>query len=195
MAAAADPPMRVYCSAVVRNEADLIEAFVRHNLTVVDGIVVADHLSQDGTFEILQALVAEGLPLFVARETSPIFNDFALCNRLVRHIFATSDADWVFPLDADEFLKTPARDTLEAMLAAGAAAPVVTIEWHTYVPTVFASDVVTTLRAARRLKSERYGLAKIAVSRQFAQATDLAIGNDHHYLLRGDPKRPTRIAR
>jgi hypothetical protein len=28
MAAGANPPMRVYCSAVVRNEADLIEAFV-----------------------------------------------------------------------------------------------------------------------------------------------------------------------
>lgn len=186
--------MRIYASAIVRNEADLIEAFVRHNLSVLDGIVVVDHMSQDGTFEILQAMAGEGLPVFVARETSPVFDKLTLCNRLVRHVLTTSDADWVFPLDADEFLKTPARATLEAALARDNAAPAVAIDWQTYVPTVFADDTLATLRSARRLRVERHGLAKIAVSRRLARTTDLAIGNGHHYLLRGDPTTPTRVA-
>jgi len=177
--------MRICGSAVVRNEADLIEAFVRHNLTVLDGMVIVDHMSQDGTYEILQAMAGEGLPIFLARETSKEFDEFGVCNRLVRHIFATSDVDWVFPLDADEFVKTPSRAALEALLAADPAAPAVTLEWLTYVPTVFANDALATLRAARRLSAERHGLTKIAVSRQFARANDLAIANGHHYLLRG----------
>ena len=186
--------MRIYASAVVRNEADLIELFVRHNLSVLDGIVVVDHMSRDGTLEILQAMTGEGLPVFMAREASPVFDKFTLCNRLVRHVFATSDADWVFPLDADEFLKTPSRATLEAALAADETAPAITIDWQTYVPTVFASDTLTMLRAARRLRVERHGLAKIAVSRRFARSTDLTIGNGHHFLLRGDPATATRVA-
>jgi len=184
--------MRICGSAVVRNEADLIEAFVRHNLTVLDGMVIVDHMSQDGTYEILQAMAGEGLPLFLARETSKVFDQFGICNRLVRHIFATSDVDWVFPLDADEFVKTPSRRALEASLAADPAAPGVTLEWLTYVPTVFANDALSTLRSARRVPTERHGLAKIAVSRQFAGAIDLAIANGHHHLLRGDPKHDAR---
>ena len=98
----------------------------------------------------------------------------------------------MFPLDADEFVKTPSRAALEALLAADPAAPAVTLEWLTYVPTLFACDALSTLRAAHRLPAERHGLAKIAVSRRFARANDLAIGNGHHYLLRGDPKNDAR---
>ena len=50
--------MKLYGVAMVRNEADIIEAFVRHNLTVLDGLVVVDHSSDDGTSEILSALTA-----------------------------------------------------------------------------------------------------------------------------------------
>ena len=49
---------------MVRDEADLIEAFVCHNLQVLDRMFVVDHRSRDGTREILRALVAEGFPSF-----------------------------------------------------------------------------------------------------------------------------------
>ena len=38
---------------MVRNEADILEAFVRHNLTVLDRMLVVDHGSMDGTAEML----------------------------------------------------------------------------------------------------------------------------------------------
>ena len=34
--------MRLFGVTMVRNEADVIEAYVRHNLTVLDGLVVID---------------------------------------------------------------------------------------------------------------------------------------------------------
>ena len=43
---------------MLRNEADVVESFVRHNLSLLDGLLVVDHGSSDGTSEILDALVA-----------------------------------------------------------------------------------------------------------------------------------------
>ena len=42
---------------MVRNEADIVEAFVRHNLTVLDGMAIVDHGSIDATLSILTSLV------------------------------------------------------------------------------------------------------------------------------------------
>jgi len=66
--------MRLIGVAMVRNEADIVEAFVRHNLTVLDAMVVVDHGSLDGTEEILALLQREGLPLRVIRDASPGFS-------------------------------------------------------------------------------------------------------------------------
>ena len=55
--------MRLVAVSIVKNEADIIEAFVRHTHAWVDHHLVFDHDSTDGTREILQALRAEGLPL------------------------------------------------------------------------------------------------------------------------------------
>jgi hypothetical protein len=45
---------------MVRNEIDIIGHFIAHHLPLVDRIVLADHLSSDGTFEfLLQAARAE----------------------------------------------------------------------------------------------------------------------------------------
>jgi len=38
----------------VRNEADIVEAFVRHNLVLLDGIAIVDHASVDATPDILR---------------------------------------------------------------------------------------------------------------------------------------------
>ena len=52
--------------SMVRNEADVIESFVRHNLGWADRIYVAVHESTDETLSILQSLQQDGLPLFLS---------------------------------------------------------------------------------------------------------------------------------
>ena len=46
--------MRLHGIAMVRNEADVVEAFVRHNLSILDALVVIDHGSVDGTAGIVR---------------------------------------------------------------------------------------------------------------------------------------------
>ena len=51
--------------SMVRNENDVIESFVRHNLALMDEMHIIDHGSSDGTREILIQLKEEGLPVFI----------------------------------------------------------------------------------------------------------------------------------
>lgn len=39
--------------SMVRNESDVIETFIRHNLTLLDELHIVDHNSSDNTREIL----------------------------------------------------------------------------------------------------------------------------------------------
>jgi len=98
--------MRLVGVAMVRNEADIVEAFVRHNMTVVDALTVVDHGSVDGTTEILSALRAEVLALTVEPESELAQHQPEVLTRVARTAFGRG-ADVVFPLDADEFLLPP----------------------------------------------------------------------------------------
>lgn len=66
--------MRLIGATQVRNEADIVEAFVRHNLTVLDALAIVDHGSLDGTADILRRLIGEGLPVFLGHESTPAFD-------------------------------------------------------------------------------------------------------------------------
>jgi hypothetical protein len=76
--------MRLGAAAIVRNEADIIEAFVRHNLTLVDRLAIIDHGSFDGTESVLAALVKDGLPLTVFRDDTVAFLQSEKLTPLVR---------------------------------------------------------------------------------------------------------------
>jgi hypothetical protein len=127
--------VRVVCVALVRNEADIIEAFVRTNLVLVEAMHVMVHRSTDGTREILAALAGEGLPLRLSDIDEEAFRQEFHTTVAAREAFRNDGADFVVPLDADEFLRVADRPTLERSLASipprlGGAMP-----WLTYVPT------------------------------------------------------------
>ncbi len=69
--------MKLWGVAMARDEADIIEAFVRHNLSVLDGLSIIDHGSTDGTGEILASLAKEGLKLTVGHDPSVEFRQSA----------------------------------------------------------------------------------------------------------------------
>ena len=131
---AARAPMSALAIAMVKNEADIIEAFVRHNLHFVDLFIVIDNLSTDGTREILQALRREGLPLLVFDD--PVFGHFQ--SEKVTHVYRmvapVFQPDLVYLLDADEFLRAPSRNALEALLGELQPGSVALLPWTTYLP-------------------------------------------------------------
>ena len=178
--------MRLFGAAMVRNEADVIEAFVRHNLTAVDGLAILEHGSTDGTAAILQSLVREGLPVFLSTEDRPQFSQWQQMTWLVRDIMARAKPDFVFALDADEFLKVKSRALLETALSEIPDGIHGVIEWRTYVP-VFAEslDILAALRSSRRVTSLPVTEHKAVVStRPFLADNSAVLSNGNHYVAR-----------
>ena len=96
--------MKFTILSIVKNEADIIEAFVRHNLQFADEIFVLDNGSDDNTFLILQKLREEGLPLHLSQNVALGHQQQQLSASLLANAQAQSDADIFMLLDADEFI-------------------------------------------------------------------------------------------
>jgi hypothetical protein len=127
--------MRLAAVTTVRNECDVIEAFVRHNAAFFDCLYILDHRSTDATPVILRKLADEGLPVLLSREEHGIFYQSSQMSRLIRRAFDDYPWDFIVPLDGDEFLRIRDRATLEGALADLGATGVGLSNVASYVPT------------------------------------------------------------
>ena len=182
--------MRLFGVAMVRNEADVIEAFVRHNLTVLDGLAIVDHGSNDETPEILDKLQSEGLRLRVERDADPAFRQSEVVTALARRALARDAADFVFALDADEFLKVESRPDLERALVEVPPGMHAVMHWLTYVPGAFDGDggVFGPGHLWWRLKTERRALVKVIASRALLERPGDVVASGNHAIV--DPAAP-----
>lgn len=183
--------MRLVAVAIVKNEADVIEAFVRHALAWVDHLLVFDHESTDGTREILDALRAEGLPI-------RLFTDDALgnhqgfrSNHLTRIAAREMEPDWILPLDADEFLTGPGRAALEADLANSQPGHARTLQLLNY----FYSDAddpaeTNPVRRVQHCQPTPSPTRKVMVSRALALDESVSAVMGSHALVRNGQPLP-----
>ena len=191
--------MRLCAATIVRNEADIIEAFVRHNLAFLDHLTVVDHGSFDGTSEILEALGREGLPVRVMRDERVGFFQPEVLTPLARDLLAAG-AEFVFMLDADEFLRVGSRAALERVLARVPAGMHALAPWITYIPDFAApagADPLVSLRSARRLPADQGLPPKVVVSRRFLETPTAFVAMGNHRVLPSDsaPDAPCPHAR
>ncbi len=98
----------VYCLCMIKNEADIIESYLRYHLHIFDGIVILDNGSTDRTMEIISLMQKEGLPIEVKEDDSLAFAQGDKTTELIDYTFKHFAPDLIFPLDVDEFLTAPA---------------------------------------------------------------------------------------
>jgi len=177
--------MKLVAVSIVKNEADVIEAFVRHTRAWVDHHLVFDHDSTDGTREILGRLVAEGLPLAVFTDDALGNLQQARSNHLTRLAAQDWGADWVLPLDADEFLTGPGRPALEAALAAFSPAAPAEVPLLNYYPT--RDDDAAQVNPVLRLTHCKAGnTQKVMVPAALARDPAAVAGKGSHVVYRAD---------
>ncbi len=92
--------MKRFLITPVRNEAHLLEAFIRHHTPLFDHIVIADQQSTDGSWEI-----ANSHPNVIAlRNDSPVYDERVRRIIMLYEVERRHPGALVMGLDADEFL-------------------------------------------------------------------------------------------
>lgn len=155
--------------SLVKNEADIIEPFVRHNLQYLDFLVIGDNASSDNTRAILLALQAEGLRLAVFDDPIFAYAQSQKMTRIARYLHRTLRPDFLFPLDADEFISANTRSDVLSALASIPEGGVGFIPWvsHVISPSDTAAgeiDPPRTLSFRRRSEEPQYFKINIRVT-------------------------------
>lgn len=125
---------RIAVVAMVKNEADIIRSFTAHVLALFDEVVIVDHRSDDGTAEFLAGLASGNRRIELLHLDVPAYIQSVAMTHVVRDRPQIEAADWVFFLDADEFLPFPDRDAFHAALAPFAGCPTITMRWQNLIP-------------------------------------------------------------
>jgi hypothetical protein len=182
--------VRVTAITMVRNESDLIEAFVRHHAQIVDELVVVDHRSADGTDEIVAALAAEGLPVKLRSERSPVQRQNVVMTQLMKEA-AAGGSDWVVPLDADEFLIAPDGEVRDVLADLRPERPW-TVDMRLYVPTPDdprdEPNVLRRIGHRRELEADKWN-RKAIVPASWARDRRFFLAQGNHELLSARTRR------
>lgn len=115
----------VWAVAVVRDEADIVEAVIDHLLDQgVDHVLIADHSSADGTREAIRRRATADPRVHVALDSMVGHFQMEKMSWLAQRAW-WAGARWVIPFDADEFwfaagrpIAAELRDRTEAVLVA-----------------------------------------------------------------------------
>lgn len=124
--------MKSACVSFVRNEEDIIEVFVRYHAKIFDHMFIIEHNCKDGTSEILDKMVKEGLPLTTSK-VSTAFHDQGKCiTDKLREIRKKHRLQAVVCLDADEFI---VGDIKRAAFELPGPTHTLALTWKNYAPT------------------------------------------------------------
>lgn len=172
--------------AMVRNEADIIEAFVRYNLKFLDELIIVLHSPHDDTARIIEQLKAEGLPLVVKHNHELGFGKAEWMNKVAREILSTQRADFLFMLDADEFIKCASRAYLDDAISAIPVGTTAALKWESYVPTPEDAGERNVIKCIQhRVAQETNLVCKVTLCKRFADDASLTIAEGNHAVLRG----------
>ena len=126
--------MKIVSITTIKNEADIIESFVRYHLNIVDEMIILNNGSTDDTNYILNQLLNEKLPITVIDDKDKYFKPVQKMNFLLKKAIQEFDADIVCPIDVDEFITSDTgnpRDFIEQI----DQNTYYKLKWRTYVPT------------------------------------------------------------
>lgn len=184
--------MKLAVVSMIRDEADILPAFLRHISTVFDAAYLFDHRSTDGSGEMLRQFCAgRGFSYFLLDCAGRHQRQVSMLG--MERAFAAG-ADTVVFLDADEFLRLSRAEIEAAVRRLDAEGAVGTLDWIPCYPQTFAGsfDPQAPLWVAKTAA----GVSKVVIPRSvYARAggrVPLAEGN-HFVAWEGSAAPQRRI--
>jgi len=178
--------MKLIAICVIRNESDILEAFVRYHLSMFDRMIILNHRSVDSSAQILQSLIREGLSLEYRQENRNDFQQSFFMTRLMKEAVLDYGADWVLPLDADEFITADGAERVRDIIEKFPQDKIIKMPWRTYVPLPSDDfqepDVLKRIQHYRRIENQ--GLLKIIIPRSLAMKKNGTIAMGNHGFVR-----------
>ena len=180
---------------MIRDEIDVVGAFVRHHLELVDRLVLVDHLSRDGTFEALERHARSSPRIELLQYDGEEYFQSRIVTALTMRE-AHLGASWILPLDADEFLAVGSRrELIEALVAD--PSPIKHFVWQNLVPLDLAGADVGAEGSWNRgsfLRSSRASShVKVALSGAYVRKNVmLVIGQGSHRVMEHPGAKPQR---
>ncbi len=89
---------------MIKNEEDILETFIRHNLNYLDFLVLADNSSTDNSRIIIKKLMQEGLKLCVIDDQKIPYTQTDKITNLYRRVATSFFPEFIVPIDADELI-------------------------------------------------------------------------------------------
>lgn len=175
-------PPSILAIAMVKNEQDVIEAMVRHNLRFLERLVVVDNGSVDGTRNILHKLSQEFSQLIVTEDDRFGYDQSERMTRYLHEYQAAYPSEFVMALDADEFLDVADSTTLRAAITDIPEGGYGLIPWCTYVltpnqPRDSSEDILRIMEWRRREELPTYFKSIIRLDRAPAEQLEFNQGN------------------
>jgi hypothetical protein len=182
--------VRIASISLVKDEADIIEAFVRHNLVFIDRMFIIDDRSTDNTSEILRRLALENPSVTLLDDGwNGAYHQNKRTTAALKLVRKMEDWSCVLALDADEFICTDARSTFETEIRAIApASPGGFRAVHYCIHPTDDSSIHDPLARIKHATSVSSGIFKSFLTRELLQIEDLAFSDgNHHVLVNGAP--------
>lgn len=110
--------MKLIMVLLCKDEIDIIENwFLFHKAMGVDGFIVTDNGSSDGTREVLQKYQEKGWVLDIIDEPSDGYKQVEWCNKMIMLAKNKYKADWIISSDSDEFWYATSLNLKEDILS------------------------------------------------------------------------------
>ena len=178
--------------SMVRNEIGVIADFMAHALALFDKICIADHQSDDGTAEFLAELARTHPQVELWRFEEPGYYQSEVINWMVNQVADPKRSDWIFLLDADEFLPFATKEDFGRALAKFGSARFLRLPWLNLVPETFDRESVLGRRLLRPPSTRPpCSIGKVAFRSSLRAVASFAIQMGNH-LLEMDEKFPKR---
>lgn len=191
-----NPIVDCVCISMVKNEQDMIELFLRHNHRFFDAMIILDNNSSDRTREIIKLCARELGNIIVTDLPDFAYKQSEFMTETLKHVQGAFFADFVFFLDADEFINAPDKTVFLQEIRKLPIGTCGKMNWATFMPSpatasAHSSEPLENMNWKRKSENPQWSKAFIRLGG--ALDTELFCTQGNHEIQSSSKKSPPSI--